>query len=179
MIKNTKDGYGIISRFFHWSLTLFIITMLFVGFYMADMPPSDEQSKIIGLHKATGIVVLCLVCIRTLWRLYNIQPSLPNSMSKLLVKIANANILLLYLLMFAMPITGSAASLIGGRNISFYGFFEIHAIAKNPEISSLLMGAHIIMAYMLSAALLLHIAASLYHHFIAKDNILRRMITGI
>ncbi len=178
MIKNTKDGYGIISRLFHWLLALMIMTMIFVGFYMANMESSEKQIEIIGMHKATGLFVLFLVTLRVLWRFANIQPELPKTMSWFLVRIANANISLLYILTLAMPLSGMFASLIGGRDISFYGIFKISAFAENHEVSSVFMGAHIVMAYILSATILLHIAASFYHHFIAKDNILRRMIIG-
>lgn len=176
LIKNTSDSYGIIAKALHWIISILIITLLCVGFYIASLPPSPEKWEILSMHKATGILVLMLVFLRVIWRLSNIQPALPSSLPNILVKLANANIFLLYFLMIAMPVSGATASLFSGHDISFYGLFTIKALADKSDISSYAWLAHETIAFIFIAAISAHILAALYHHFVLKDNVLRRMI---
>lgn len=133
MIKNTDTSYGIVARLFHWTISIFIIVLLCVGFYMASLPDSADKIRIIGMHKAIGVFVLLLVILRIIWRLQNVQPELPKSLPALLVKLAHANIFLLYFLMLTMPISGALGSLTAGYPISFFGFFTIPAFAVKYE----------------------------------------------
>jgi cytochrome b561 len=117
------------------------------------------------------------VLVRIIWRLSNIQPSLPLSLPNILVKLANANIFLLYFLMIAMPVSGATASLFSGHDISFYGVFTIQAFSEKSDIiASYAWLAHQTIAFVFIAAISAHILAALYHHFVLKDNVLRRMI---
>ncbi len=175
MIRNTHDSYGIISQILHWVIGFFIIILLSVGFYIESLPNSPEKSNILSIHKATGVLVLMLVFVRIIWRLSNIQPSIPNS-NILLAKLANINIFFLYFLMVAMPISGITSSLMSGHDISFYGIFSIKAVGSYSTIAEYAGFAHGIMAFIFVTLITLHIIAALYHHFILKDNILRRMI---
>lgn len=177
MLKNTNDSYGTIAKILHWSISILIITLLCVGFYIASLPDaSTEKTNILGMHKATGILVLMLVLIRIIWRLSNIQPSLPSTIPNIFVKLANANILLLYCLMVAMPVSGASASLFSGHDISFYGLFTIKAFAEQSVVASYAWIAHETIAIVFIIAITAHIIGALYHHFILKDRVLRSML---
>ena len=178
MFKNTEIAYGLGTRIIHWTMALMIITILIVGFYMVGLPKTDYKWDIYGIHKATGTVILVLVLLRILWRLSNVWPLLPDSVPSWQAFLANLNIFFLYCAMLAMPLSGFFGSLLGGHDISFYGLFIIPAIAENNVLSGYLWDIHHILPYFLVASIALHLLAALHHHFILKDNVLRRMWSG-
>lgn len=176
MIKNTEMTYGSGTRLLHWTISILIISLLIVGFYMTSLQISDNKWYIYGLHKATGVVILGLVILRIIWRFTNVWPGLPRSVPRWQALVAKINIFFLYCAMLTMPLTGFFGSLLGGHDISFFGFFTIPAIAQDKEAGKWLFEVHDTVAYILVALIGLHFFAALYHHFIMKDNVLKRMI---
>ena len=175
--NNTTASYSKTSKTFHWLLALLILTMLGVGLYMANLPNTSEKWTFYALHKATGVVVLVLVTLRLLWRWSSIVPDLPQDFPAWQHRAAQVTHFLLYVLMFAGPISGMLMSLLGGHAIAFYGLFTIPALyPKGSWISGLSHTVHTQLIYLWVALLGLHIVAALYHHFIRKDDILKRMV---
>ena len=176
LIKNTKERFGLIAIVLHWVMALLVIGMIIVGLYMTSLPIGLEKLKFYGLHKEFGFLVLALVILRLLWRLANIRP-------KLLLPWWEKTAALcahwaFYLILFAMPITGWLLSSAAGFSISFFGLFTIPTIIPANEARANLFGdIHQYIAYALITLIVIHILAALKHHFIDKDNILRRMIS--
>ncbi|ARN84101.1 cytochrome b [Candidatus Nucleicultrix amoebiphila] len=179
MIRNTKNAWGSISRLFHWSIGLFILTLIGVGLIMIDMEPSPLKWQMYGIHKATGVSVLVLVVVRLIWRLQNIIPVQPHLVPLWQQKVANISVILLYILMFTMPLSGIIMSLMAGHEINYFGLFTIQPFTQEKTvIGAIAREAHIYFSYLLMGLLTLHVLAALYHHFILKNNVLRRMLWG-
>jgi len=176
-LQNTLQAYGGISKFFHWAVAALIIGMIAVGLVMADMENSPDKFKLIGIHKEFGIVVLCLAAMRLGWKMLNVSPLLPDGMKKTAVLGAKAIHSMLYVLMFAMPITGWLMSSAAGFKVSMFGLFLMpDLVAPDKEFGHKMAEIHEILAYILIVLISLHAAAALLHHFYYKDNILRRML---
>lgn len=176
MLKNTNSSYGLITKLFHWLMSIIIICLLIVGFTMTSMEPSADKWQLYSLHKSTGVVVLSLVVLRFLWSLINIQLNLPTdlpSWQKLASRITHY---LLYIFMFLMPISGILMSRFGGHEVNVFNFFIIPPLEKNLDLAGFFYNLHGISAFAFAGLIGLHISAGLYHHFIRKDNILIRMI---
>ena len=62
--------------------------------------------------------------------------------------------------------------------ISFFDLFTIPAWEKNEAFAGIMNQGHTILAYILIAAICLHVGAALYHHFVMKDDVLKRMLPG-
>lgn len=176
MFRNTSTTYGSIAKGFHWIIALLIITLLAVGIIMEDMAPSPDKWELYGLHKAFGVVAFVLILLRIVWKSLNPEPKLSADTPKWQQLASKANILSLYCLMFLIPFSGMSMSLLGGHPIDFFGLFAIDLFEKYPPIAGVAHEAHWILAYTMIALLGLHIAAALQHHFILKDNILKRML---
>lgn len=175
--KNTLQTYGVIAKGFHWLMAILIITMIAVGLIMADMENTPDKFKLVGLHKAIGIIVLFLAALRFGWKIINISPALPDSMSKIMKLGANLSHYALYALMFAMPLTGWLMSSAAGFPVSVFGLFVMpNLIAPNKEFGHFMRELHEIFAWTLVGLITLHVSAALLHHFYYKDNILRRML---
>lgn len=178
MFKNTASTYGLISRIFHWVISIMLITMLIVGFYMTEMEISDQKWQIYAMHKSTGTILLVLIILRILWRLISISPDLPNTVGYLEKIGYKIGIKAMYLLMLLMPITGMLMTLYSGRPISVYGLFTIPSFEANKDFAKIFNQIHDYGAIILASAAGLHTLIALYHHFIVKDRLLHRMIIG-
>jgi len=179
-IKNTKNKYGLISIIFHWLMALLIITLLGLGLYMVDLPDVGFNAlkiKLIFLHKELGTLVLFLVIMRLIWRLCNVEPLLSPHIpqwQKLGARVAHFS---LYGFMFALPMTGWLMSSAAGIPMTFLGIFELPPlISPNIYRMRLFIEIHEWLAYGLIAILFVHIGAALFHHFIDKDDTLRKML---
>jgi len=177
MLRNTSSSYGLISKIFHWSISLLIISMLIVGFTMTSMENSPDKWELYSMHKATGIVVLSLVSLRFLWRLSNARLDLPTDLPLWQKVASRLTHYLLYVFMFLMPISGALMCILKGKEINVFSLFTIPALAeKNIPLAHFFNNIHGISAVVFAGLISLHIIAGLYHHFIRKDNILTRML---
>ena len=175
LIKNTENRFGLVAILLHWLIATLMIGMIILGLYMTGLPVGIEKLKFYGWHKEYGFVVLALAFIRLYWRLINKTPDLKIPAWEAL----SAQLMhwTLYGFMFALPLTGWLLTSAAGFPVSFFGLFTIPTlIAPNEELRHLFDGVHQWLAYTLIALLALHTLAAFKHHFIDKDNILKRMI---
>ena len=174
-IINSATRFGVVAIFLHWLLALLIIGLLALGMYMVTLPINLEKLKLYGWHKEYGFLVLFLAVFRLIWRLANQLPELEAL--PLLEKIAARSMhWAFYVFMFAMPITGWLITSASGLPASFFGLFTLpDLVVANEQNRVLFEWVHQWLGYGLIAAISLHTAAALKHHFINKDNILRRM----
>lgn len=178
-----QDTAERLSRFTvigHWFIALAIIGMLTVGLLMDELPKA-EKAQVMGLHKATGTVLLIFLVWRLLRRLrIGLPPAaadvqMPDWQAKV-AKIMHWSLLTVVLL---MPLSGMTMSLVGGHDISLYGLFTIPGLAEpNKAIAGAAHEVHEIVGFLLIGLIALHIAAGLKHAFVNRDGTLRRMLGG-
>nr|WP_255305194.1 cytochrome b [Legionella jamestowniensis] len=174
-LKNSESAYGLVSIFFHWLIAILMIGLIILGLYMVRLPISLQKLKLYGWHKEFGFLVLGLTILRLLWRWINTSPILLLPWWEKFA--ARAVHWIFYGFMFALPITGWLITSAAGLPASFFGLITLpDLIAPNEELRPLFEEIHEWLAYGLIAFILLHTAAALKHHFIDKDDILRRMI---
>lgn len=175
MMKNTRNTYGQVAKFFHWLMAFLLIGMYLVAYTMINLSPSNFRDSLYHFHRATGLLLLGLVALRLLWRFFNIQPALSPSIPIWQRHTATWNITGLYILMFAMPVTGFLASTWANHAIKFYGLVTISPLANNHSVSMFFSKGHEIFAYLLIIFFALHVIGAFYHHFFLKDDVLIRM----
>jgi len=175
MIKNTINEYGLVAKCLHWLIALLLICMFLVAYTMINIPRSEFQFTLFYLHKATGLLILGLITLRLVWRLINVQPPLPPTVPQWQHVLSRSIFILLYILVFAMPLSGFLMSTLGGHTVSFYSLFVIPAFDENKALSSFFAETHNILSYILIAAFVLHVLGALYHHYFLKDKVLSRM----
>jgi cytochrome b561 len=177
MWKNSEDNYGIISKSFHWLLGVSYIVVLAVGFIMVGMEKGDAKWTVYGIHKAFGVLLLLLIALRIIWRMININPNPLDEKSKVINLLARSTHFLLYILMVGMPLSGFIMSIVGGRNIDFFGLFTIPGFSeKNALVAGSAYKFHINASLFFVGFIVLHVLASLFHHFYKKDQTLKRML---
>lgn len=154
-------------------MALLFFGMFAVAYVMINISKSDFRLSLYDLHKSTGVLLLLLVFLRLFWQAINTKPDLavPNWQRQ----IAKWNIRTLYVLMFVMPITGFLTSTLGNHIISVYGLIKISPLANNKAASLFFSNAHELLSFLLIAVFILHLLGALYHHFILKDDVLKRI----
>ena len=175
LFKNTETSYGGVAIILHWVMAILIIGLIMLGIYMVGLPISYQKLKLYGWHKEYGFLALALVVIRLWWRLINMTPQLALPIFE---KIAARTVhWLFYFCMFAMPLTGWMITSAAGLPASFFGLFVLpNLILPNEETRLLFQLIHQWLGYALLGLIFLHTSAALKHHFINKDDILRRML---
>lgn len=179
-IHNTVNKYGIISKTLHWLIAILIICAWIAGDYMVDLPNNDPvKFSLIDLHKSVGMAVLMLVIIRLSWRLYDGAPKFLGK-SRILKIAANTMHYLLYVFMFIQPLSGWFMSSAAGYNPTFFGLFNFPGlVAKNSSMVETYISVHDTSATILLVLFILHVSAALVHHFIFRDDTLRRITFGV
>ena len=91
-------------------------------------------------------------------------------------RVAHAGHALLYGLMIAIPLSGWLMSSAKGFQTVWFGVLPIpDLICRDRELGDLLQTVHRAFTVALMLTLAGHIAAALWHHFVLKDDTLRRI----
>lgn len=175
-----QQRYTNVAVLFHWLITLLIIGAFTMGLVMTDMPGlTPTKLKYYSWHKWAGVTILALACLRLLWRLSHPAPPYPASMPGWQKTSANALHALLYLLMFAVPLSGYFYTLAAGFPVVYFGLFELPVlIAKNDALKPVLKDLHFWLNMLLAGSVGVHVAAALKHHFIDRDGVIKRIMPG-
>ncbi|QAU35673.1 cytochrome b [Janthinobacterium sp. 17J80-10] len=173
MEKYTKTAMAL-----HWLVALLIVAAFALGVTMVDIPGlTPTKLKYFSWHKWLGVTVLGLATVRLLWRLTHAGPVLPMSMPAWQVKISALLHGLLYVLMFAIPLSGYFYSLAAGVPVTYLGVLPLPVLIEpNPEWKVVLKAVHYWLNMGLLAAVAVHVAAALKHQFIDRDGVLKRML---
>lgn len=177
-LKNTPDRWGSVSKSLHWLIALLILALGIVGLLMGELPKTPKYFWVYTAHKSIGITVLVLVVLRLLWRLYAGAPRPVPGTPGWQERIANATHWLLYVMMFAIPLSGwlyDSAS--GLRPFKLFGLLEMPKLVAPDERAAQLSHAfHEWGFWALILVVLAHAGAALYHHLQQRDATLVHML---
>lgn len=148
--------------------------MLFVGVGMVSTV-DREYLTLVGLHKPLGIVLLILVVIRLLVRWRSGAPALPDDMPVPMKLAAKLSHVLFYVLLVAMPLLGWAMLSAANYPVVAAGIRLPAIVPVNAQLHNLLWNAHRVLAMMLFALFLLHLAAALFHAWVRRDGVFEAM----
>jgi cytochrome b561 len=163
---------------FHWLIAVLIVGAFIMGLVMTDIPGlTPTKLKYYSWHKWTGVTILALAALRLLWRLAHPAPHYPASMPRRQHGAADGLHGLLYLLMFAVPLSGYFYTLSAGVPVVYLGLFKLPVLIEaNPAIKPVLKEVHFWLNMALAGAVALHIAAALKHRLVDRDDIMQRML---
>jgi cytochrome b561 len=167
--------FSVPSRLLHWLMAVLVLAMLFIGVAMAATV-SARYGLLVSIHKPLGIAILVLVVVRFVNRRINPPPPLPATLPPIQRLAAHASHILLYALMFVLPLVGWGMLSAGGYPIVLCGPWELPPILpQGATLYAVLRQAHTVLAYLLFATVLAHLAAALFHGLIRRDGVLESM----
>ena len=172
-----NHSYTAIAKLFHWGMALVIAGLIALGFVMTDMSLSPEKLQYYAWHKWAGVSVFMLVWLRLAWRVFNPPPAYPNTMSPWLQRVAHLGHAALYGLMLVIPLSGWLLSSAKGVPTVWLGVLPLpDLLEKNKELGHLLHEVHESLNVCLLLLLSGHVVAALKHHWMDRDDILKRML---
>ena len=172
-----NSSYSAVAKLLHWAMAALIGGLLVLGFVMTDMSLSPEKLQYYAWHKWAGVSVFVLVWLRLIWRVLNPPPAYPSSMSPALQRLAHLGHMVLYGLMIVIPLSGWLLSSAKGVQTVWFGVLPLpDLVEKDKQLGQLLHEMHETLNFMLMTLLIGHVGAALKHHWIDKDDILKRML---
>ncbi len=177
--------YTGVAMALHWLIALGIVAQLSLGLAMTKIAMARmTEFQLYQLHKSIGITVLLLVLLRVLWRLGHRPPALPDALPAIERVAAKGTHWVLYLFMLGLPITGWMLVSVSPYNLPTVLFGRIpwpHLpiftdVEDKGPIEDVMKAVHAYAAWVLVAIVAVHSAAALRHHFIKRDDVLRRML---
>jgi cytochrome b561 len=173
-LKSTTERYGGVAIALHWITAVLIVLLLVSGFRAADAVDPVQKAAILHAHAPLGAAVLVLTFARLGWLLVDGKPMPTAGMPRLQRMAAKSVHALLYVAITFMAATGIGMFVLSGAGPIVFGAggalpdFWIY----QPRLE------HFIAARILIGLLILHIGAALYHHFVVRDALIRRMLPG-
>lgn len=176
-LKNSEHNYGWLAVVLHWLVAVVVAGLFALGFWMVDLSYYDEwYRKGPDLHRSIGLILFAVVAFRLLWRLVNTSPRPLASHKRWEVVSAHVAHSLLYVLMFVAMVSGYLITTADGSSISVFGLFDVPSLTGRVKGMEDTAGAvHYWSTWALVGLAGLHALGALKHHFIDRDETLRRM----
>jgi len=186
--RHAVQRYTRTAMVLHWVVAVLIVGNVVLGL-AADSLPEDWIRSAVDTHKSIGITVLGLAVLRLLWRFAHRPPPMPDSYARSERLGAHAAHVALYVLIFALPISGwmHDSAWNGGAThpVFLYGvipWFRIPALANldpatKDHLHAVLFTCHVWFGYALYGLLGLHVLGALKHQFWDREAELQRIMS--
>ncbi len=170
--------HTIIKRLLHWFSALLIIALFISGWIMVDLDYySPWYTTLPEWHITGGVVILVLwtwMIIRLFFPRSNLTPLNHNRFESFVAKGVKA---LIYLLVSTIIICGYLFTTADGETKTVLEFIKLPAFSQFSANQVDTMGwLHENLSYVLMAMVIFHVLGALKHHFIDKDDTLKRML---
>jgi len=175
--KNNTTQFGLVAITLHWLTAITVFSLFGLGLWMTELDYYDSWYKIgPWWHKSIGIMLFLVIIFRLLWRVMSPPPTALPSHKPLEIKLAHMAHLLFYFLLLAIMLSGYLISTADNRPIEVFGWFNVPATITSIQNQEDIAGwVHLILASTLIGLASLHAAAAFKHHFIDRDNTLKRI----
>ncbi|KAA0695216.1 cytochrome b [Halopseudomonas laoshanensis] len=177
-IRNTSRSYGTAAIVLHWLVAVTVIGLAILGLWMTDLTYYSPYYRSAPFwHKSIGVSLALLIVLRLLWRWANPKPAHIPGHKPWELRLASLVHGLLYLLLIVIVLSGYLISTAKGQGIDVFGWFTLPALITGlPEQADRAGLVHYWLAISVLVLAGLHALGALKHHFIDRDNTLRRML---
>jgi cytochrome b561 len=176
--KNTTDRYGALSIGMHW-LMLLLLVAVYACIELREFYPrgSDLREGLKTWHFMLGLSVFALVFMRLAIRLVSgAMPSIRPAPPVWQQRLAALMHLALYVFLIAMPLLGWLTLSASGKPIPFFGQQLPALRGADKALAGSLKEIHETIGTIGYYLVGLHAAAALVHHYVNRDDTLRRML---
>ncbi|KAF1019289.1 MAG: Cytochrome b561 [Paracidovorax wautersii] len=173
--RDTTGRFGRISRWLHWTMALLFLWQ-FTGMALKEMLGRTPVSAFfVGTHRDVGVLLFTLLLVRAAWGLYNLGRRPPHQPG-VIGALAVAGHLALYGLMFIVPSLALLRQYGSGRAFAPFGVPLMGASEPVAWMVAPANAAHGLLAWLLLALIVGHVAMVLVHRFVWRDAVARRMV---
>ncbi len=179
-LSNTNQArprYGAFAQALHWATAILVVVAFIYG-------PGGSEQRVYSaardfdrqLHETLGLCVFALVILRTVWRLLDTRPE-PPDVPRWMGMASKTVQALLYVLLFALPVTAISGAWLEGHPVTLLGGFKLEPVLpKAHDVGAILAVIHTWLGDAILWLAGLHAVAALYHHFVLKDGVLASML---
>ncbi|GGX11432.1 cytochrome b [Undibacterium macrobrachii] len=173
----STQRYHALSIGLHW-LMLFLLIAVYASIELRELFPkgTDARKAMKMWHFMLGLSVLAFAVLRVLIRLRNPTPAIipaPPAWQEILAKVMH---IALYALMLGMPLAGWLILSAEAQPIPFFGLELPALIGPDKALAKSIEEVHETVGLVGYYLIGLHALAGLYHHYMVKDNTLKRML---
>jgi cytochrome b561 len=161
----------------HW-LMLILLVAVFASIELRELYPKGTETRELfkTFHFMLGLTVFLLVWCRLGFRYMSKRPPIDPPIARWQHFLAMLTHIVLYLLMITMPIAGWAILSAEGKPIPFWGLELPALLSENKDLAHTIEELHETAGLVFYYTLALHACAALFHHYVVRDNTLRRML---
>lgn len=181
MRDNSTTTYGSVAKSFHWLIAALILTMIPLGIVANGMADADPlKPTLFSIHKTMGVFIFFVALARIAWAVMQPKPGALHADRKAETFLAGLVHWLLYASLILVPLSGWVhhAATTGFAPIWWPFGQGLPFVPVDETLAHTAGSLHIIFERVLVVSILLHFAGALKHHFIDKDDTLRRMLPG-
>lgn len=179
MSRQLVVRYSAWARVFHWLTAILVLAAFILG-------PGGSEARVYDasrdfdrqLHETLGLLVLGLTIIRLAWRAIDVRPE-PPEVPKWMNITAKTVQFLLYVLLFAVPLTAITGAWLEGHPLTLMNGIRIAPIiAESHATGETIAEIHTWLGDAILWLAGFHAAAALFHHYILRDKVLVSMLPG-
>lgn len=179
-LRNTASEYGSLAKWLHWLVAIGMVVIIYLGLTQSGMERGPERSEIRVIHGSIALIVLVLMTIRIVWRFMNDVPAHPEGVPGWQRATASLVHWGIYLAVFVQLISGPITVATGDNPVSFFGLFSFTLpVAVTEDAHHFWEEIHEFTWQIVAVLLVVHIVAAIYNHVVLKNDVLRRMTTGV
>ena len=171
----TRD-YDPLTKILHWLVFILVAAQYAVGELMPHIGRNAQDVGLIAWHISLGAAVMLAIILALVWRVIHPVPQ-TQEIPPWQQRLATFTHWVLYLLILVMTVLGWAATNFRGWPVKLFGAVPFPALAnKGDQWAHTAGDIHGLLVNVLLGLVAIHVLAALYHHFVARDRVLRRML---
>lgn len=174
----SPKAYDPVTKILHWLVFLAVAAQYAVGEFMPHIGRKTQETGLVAIHIGLGAFVLLLIVAAIAWRLTHpvLQlPELPGWQRTA----ASLTHWTLYALILAMVVLGWAAANFRGWPLTLFGVALPSLANKGDSWAHTAGDIHTFLVNVLLGLVILHVVAALYHHYMLRDKVMRRILPGV
>jgi cytochrome b561 len=171
--------YAASMRWMHWCVfALVLAAYVFINLFELFPRDSAARANTLASHYLAGLAVLLLVLPRFWLRSRHSISAIVPPVDRWVDLLGKTTHFALYAFLLVQPVFGVITLQVGGKPVSLLGFTLVPVFVSTPDrdLSHQLEKIHGTLGTIFYWVIGLHILAALWHHWIRRDNTLRRMI---
>lgn len=177
MNNNNPQKYHQWSIAMHWLMLLLLVAVyLCIELRVLYPKGSDLREGLKQWHFMLGFSVYILLTLRLIGRFLFTVPEISPTPAKWQMMSAKVVHLLLYLLMLAMPLLGMLILNYADKSLVFFGLQLPVLVSPNEDMAKQIKEIHEWIGTAGYWLVGIHALAALFHHYVIKDNTLKRML---